>query len=102
MKVPLTSEVGTPKASARFWRTAWLSVSLSRSVCTRTVLLPTTVTLTARWPSPVAPMAWRAMSSYVAGSARGRHPELRTAAELEPEVQALEHQAEDGDEHDDG
>ena len=32
MKVPLTSEVGTPKASARFWRTAWLSVSFDGTV----------------------------------------------------------------------
>jgi hypothetical protein len=39
----------------------------------------------------------------VRGGQRGRrHPELRTTAELEPEVQALEHQPEDGDEHDDG
>ena len=62
MNVPLTSDSATPKASARSVRTFWLSVSESRSVCTRTVSLPTRVTLTPR-SSSLAPTALRAICS---------------------------------------
>ena len=62
MNVPLTSDSATPNALARSVRTFWLSVSESRSVCTRTVLLPTRVTLTPR-SSSLAPTALRAICS---------------------------------------
>ena len=62
MNVPLTSDSATPNAVARSVRTFWLSVSESRSVCTRTVLLPTSVTPTPR-SSSLAPTALRAICS---------------------------------------
>ena len=62
MKVPLTSDSSTANALARAARTSWLSLSESRSVCTRTVSLPTRVTPTPR-SSSAAPTASRATCS---------------------------------------
>ena len=84
MKVALTSLSCTPKVWTRAALTFALASSESRSVWIRIVPVPSLVML-AELPSPEL------------RSARGRHPELGSAAELEPEIESLEQQATDGD-----